>query len=302
MKIKKYFINKNENRLRTGWRILLFVIIGLAISKIFSFLIKLVGGPPDDVTISEAIKGIVVILIMTLSVWISRKYLDKKSLISLGLNFNKKSINDIIFGFGLAGFMIALIFFSLKLFGYLNIENIGFGYGIVSSIITVLLWLFSIGFAVGWSEELVFRGYLLQNLTEGIGIKWAALLSSAFFGLAHMLNPNASVLAGVIITILTFLLVLGWLRTGQLWVPIGLHAGWNFFMGPIFGLPVSGTTSESLVNITIVGPQWLTGGAFGPEGGILVLPIILIGIVILFYWTKKRADTPWTQQISMEKY
>jgi membrane protease YdiL (CAAX protease family) len=298
MKIKNYFINKNEKRLRTGWRILIFLLIGVAIAKLFSFLIKLIGGPPDNITISEAIKGVVVILIMTISVLISRKFLDKKSFVSLGLKFNKHSFSEMLFGFVLSGFMIALVFFSLLLLGYLNIETIGYNAGILSPIITLLLWLFSIGIAVGWSEELVFRGYLLQNLTEGIGIKWAAILSSAFFGLAHMFNPNATVLAGIIITLLTFLLVFGWLRTGQLWVPIGLHAGWNFFMGPIFGLPVSGNDSESIVHNSIVGPKWFTGGEFGPEGGILVLPIILIGLVILFFWTKKRDNTPWTKQIN----
>ncbi|MEE9572822.1 MAG: type II CAAX endopeptidase family protein [Candidatus Neomarinimicrobiota bacterium] len=298
MKIKKYFINQNENRLRTGWRILLFLIIGVVIAKFFNYFIKLIGGPPDNATISEAIKGVVVILIMTISVWISRKYLDKKSLISLGIKLNKRGIFDLFFGFTLSGIMIVIIYFLLLMLGYLSIENIGYNAGVLSSIITILVSLFSIGFAVAWSEELVFRGYLLQNLTEGIGIKWAAVLSSIFFGLAHMLNPNASVLAGILITILTFLLVVGWLRTGQLWVPIGLHAGWNFFMGPVFGFPVSGHSAEGLVNNTIIGPEWITGGEFGPEGGIIVLPVILVGFIVLFFWTKTKDKTPWTQQIS----
>jgi membrane protease YdiL (CAAX protease family) len=297
MKIKKHFINQNENRLRMGWRILLFLIISVAIAKIFGFFLEMIGGPPDNATISEAIKGMVVILIMTSSVWISRKYLDKKSLISLGLKLNKRSIIDLFFGFTLSGIMIATIYFSLLMLGYLSVENIGFNAGTFTSIITILASLFSIGFAVGWSEELVFRGYLLQNLTEGIGIKWAVILSSIFFGLVHMLNPNASVLAGILITIITFLLVAGWLRTGQLWVPMGLHAGWNFFMGPIFGLPVSGRSAESLVDNVIVGPEWITGGEFGPEGGIIVLPVILIGFIVLFFWTKTRDRTPWTQEI-----
>ena len=95
--------------------------------------------------------------------------------------------------------------------------------------------------------------------------------------------------------LITFILVLGWLRSGQLWIPFGLHAGWNFFLGPVFGFPVSGMLEDSFIKLTINGPEWITGGDFGPEGGFLVLPMIGIGVILLFVLTQKRKDTPWDQ-------
>ncbi|MFC1785353.1 lysostaphin resistance A-like protein [Candidatus Neomarinimicrobiota bacterium] len=293
--IKNIFVNPSENRLRTGWRILIFIIIFLAIAKILNILIKLLGGPPEDKILSELLKSAFLIIVTFIAVFICRKFIDKKSFKSFGLEFKKNGLTDLLIGFLISGLLISMVFLALNIMGYVEIENFGYDILYINTIITSLLWFFIIGISVSWFEELTFRGYLLQNLTDGIGIKWAALLSSVIFGLLHLLNPNASVLPGIIIILITFLLVLGWLRTGQLWIPFGLHAGWNFFMGPIFGFPVSGMVEDSLLKLTITGPEWITGGDFGPEGGFLVLPIIGIGFILLFVLTKGRKDTPWIQ-------
>lgn len=92
-----------------------------------------------------------------------------------------------------------------------------------------VLWLFGIGLAVGWSEELAFRGYLLQNMRDGLGLFWAVILSCLLYGLLHMSNPNSTVLSGLLVAWFGFLRIFGWLRTGQLWFSIGMHVGWNFF-------------------------------------------------------------------------
>ena len=76
---------------------------------------------------------------------------------------------------------------------------------------------------------------------------------------------------------------------------MGMHAGWNFFQGPIFGFEVSGMGSQSLINHTLSGPEWITGGTFGPEAGIPVIPAIILALLIMYLWTNKREDTPWIQ-------
>jgi len=293
--IKNIFVNPIEHRLRTGWRILIFIITFLAIAKVLNILIKLVGGPPDNKLLSELLKRSFLIVVSTVAVVISRKFLDKKSFKSFGLNFNKNGMTDLLIGFFISGLMIGIIFLSLKTMGYVKIENFGFNNVAISNMFTFLLWLLIIGVSVSWFEELTFRGYLLQNLVDGIGNRWAVLISSIIFGLIHLQNPNATILSGIIIILITFILVLGWLRSGQLWIPFGLHAGWNFFLGPVFGFPVSGMLEDSFIKLTINGPEWITGGDFGPEGGFLVLPIIGIGMILLFVLTKKREDTPWDQ-------
>jgi membrane protease YdiL (CAAX protease family) len=296
--IKNLFFNQVENRLRTGWRILIFLTIFLVIAKILNVLVKLIGGPPDNIILSELTKGIFLIVVSTISVILSRKFIDKRSLISFGLDFKQYGITDLIIGLIISGLMISMIFLFNIIMGYIEIESFGFHNILINTVFTFLLWLLIIGVSVSWFEELTFRGYLLQNLNDGIGIKWAVLLSSIIFGLLHLLNPNATILSGIIIILITFILVLGWLRTGQLWISFGLHAGWNFFMGPVFGFPVSGMLEDSFFKLKINGPDWITGGEFGPEGGYLVLPIIGIGIVILFILTKNRKDTPWNNFVS----
>ncbi len=291
--IKNIFVNPIEHRLRTGWRILIFIITFLAIAKVLNILIKLIGAPPDNKFLSELLKGSFLIVVSTLAVVICRKFLDKKPFRSFGLDFKKNGVTDLLIGFLVSGLMIGMIFLSLKIMGYVKIENFGFNNMAISTLITFFLWLLIIGVSVSWFEELTFRGYLLQNLTDGIGIRWAVLLSSIIFGLIHLQNPNATLVSGVIIILITFILVFGWLITGQLWILFGLHAGWNFFLGPVFGFPVSGLHEDSFMKLTIEGPEWLTGGEFGPEGGFLVLPIIGIGLILLFVLTKKRKDTPW---------
>jgi membrane protease YdiL (CAAX protease family) len=143
----------------------------------------------------------------------------------------------------------------------------------------------------------VFRGYLLQNLGDGIGIFWAVAIMSIYYGLIHMSNPNSTLLAGTIITIFGFLRIFPWLRTRQLWLGMGMHAGWNFFQGPIFGFGVSGYNTETLIKQSVIGPDWITGGSFGPEAGLAVLAALLIGLVGVYLWTGRREHTPWLSEI-----
>jgi membrane protease YdiL (CAAX protease family) len=81
-----------------------------------------------------------------------------------------------------------------------------------------------------------------------------------------------------------------YLRTRQLWLPIGLHIGWNFFEGTIFGFPVSGTTSYQLIHQSVSGPEIITGGAFGPEAGLILLPALLLGTAMVIILTRNRRD------------
>lgn len=75
-----------------------------------------------------------------------------------------------------------------------------------------------------------------------------------------------------------------------------MHAGWNFFQGPIFGFQVSGVDNESLIRHSVIGSDWLTGGSFGPEAGIVVLPVVLLGLLVMYLWTAKRDNTPWIKE------
>ena len=130
------------------------------------------------------------------------------------------------------------------------------------------------------AEELMFRGYPFQHLEQGIGAIGAITVFSVMFGAVHLANPGAS-LWGLINTILIgVLLSISYLRTRALWLPWGIHFGWNFALGFLFGLPVSGLRLFNVVvRTTASGPNWITGGSYGLEGSATAVVVILMGVV-----------------------
>ncbi len=148
-------------------------------------------------------------------------------------------------------------------------------------------------------EELTFRGYLIKNLAEGlrcriIGPRWAAVLaivvSSLLFGQGHAGNLNATAFSTVN-TIIVALLVLsaGYALTGELALPLGFHAAWNFVQVCVLGL--SGGASvlgASFIGLSGKGPTLWTGGAYGPEGGLLGTAAFVLGFVAILGWVRRR--------------
>jgi uncharacterized protein len=154
-----------------------------------------------------------------------------------------------------------------------------------------LLLLNLVTFAVAaLAEEAAFRGFPYRRLIAAIGPVGATIVMSVFFGLLHALNPSAT-MASVLITMFAGLLLsVAWLRTHGLWLPWGLHFAWNASMGLVFGLPVSGiTTFSTVVQTRAIGPLWLTGGDYGPEGALLTIFILLIAIAVLVRLTRDYA-------------
>jgi membrane protease YdiL (CAAX protease family) len=133
-------------------------------------------------------------------------------------------------------------------------------------------------------EEVMFRGYPFQRLVEAVGPVWAVTGASALFAAAHLGNPNASgVLSWAFFNTIAIgvLLAVAYLRTRTLWLPFGIHFGWNFALGFVFGLPVSGLNDFSvLVNGSIRGPQWLTGGAYGLENSGAAAILLVLGLLL----------------------
>lgn len=125
-------------------------------------------------------------------------------------------------------------------------------------------------------EEILFRGYLFQQLLSRAGPIPAVTLFSGLFALAHLGNPSATPLSTLNTFLSGVLLSVAYWKTRALWLPIGLHWSWNFCMGPLLSLPVSGIElSPTLLRVERAGAQWLTGGAYGPEGGAAVAMVCL---------------------------
>ncbi|MCB1025758.1 MAG: CPBP family intramembrane metalloprotease, partial [Acidobacteria bacterium] len=234
-------------------------------------------------------------------VYLARRFLDKKTFVSLGLVVNKRSVMDLVFGFFLSGAMAATFFLILQTTGLIEFHgfNLGVdlgtaqnksGYVQFMSVISIgsLALMLLEHILVGYWEELVFRGYLFQNMVSGMGLSLAIIASCLIYGLIHAGNPNAGILSSSIIVMFGFLRLYGYLSTKLLWLSIGMHIGWNFYQGPIFGFAASGHKKATLFNITQNGPDWLTGGEFGPEASVIVIPIVIGAMFAMRWWSKRQ--------------
>ena len=146
------------------------------------------------------------------------------------------------------------------------------------------------------SEEMLFRGALFRWIEE-FGGSWAALLvTSALFGAAHLSNPNATVVAAVGIAFEAgVMLGAAYMLTRSLWLPMGLHAAWNFTQGEIFDVPVSGTEVHGLVVARLSGPPLLTGNGFGLEASLIAI-IVATAFGLWLLWLAIRKGElvqPW---------
>ncbi len=278
------FISPNEPRLRAGWRLLAqtalmlpFTCLSLVILLIresFSFAVELL-----------LLQGVGLFSI-TLSVFLARRFIDRRSFTSLGLRLDRQALADTAAGLLMAALMMGLLALLLWAAGWLSPPGFSWQFA-PNAAGQVALWL-AIFVITGWNEELLSRGYHLQNLRDGLNLPWAVLLSSAVFGVAHIINPNASWVAVANITLAGIFFAFAYWRTQSLWLPIGLHIGWNFLLGVVFGFPVSGITTYRLANPEIIGPQAWTGGSFGPEAGLVILPILLFGALLVYGYTHRN--------------
>jgi hypothetical protein len=284
------FISPGELRLRAGWRLLLQSLFLVLIMGLLGILANQVPGFLSDITYPAflLLGALVTSLAITISVFLARRYLDRRSFTSLGLRVNSQALIDILFGIGLTGLMMGLIFIVLWAVNWLQIESFAWqveNWGNVAASILAVVALFTF---VSWQEELLTRGYWLQNLSAGLSQSLGVLLSSAVFALAHWFNPNLNWQALLGLFLAGLFLAYGYLRTRQLWLPIGLHLGWNFFEGTLFGFPVSGQYEYQLIRQTVTGPDLITGGSFGPEAGLVLLPVLILGAAGIYYYTKNR--------------
>jgi uncharacterized protein len=140
-------------------------------------------------------------------------------------------------------------------------------------------------------EELLFRGVLFRLLEEWSGTWIALAISAAFFGAAHAFNPGASWVSSISIAVEAgVLLGAAYVVAKNLWFPIGLHFGWNYFEGPIYGTQVSGTTLKaSALTAHVSGPAWLSGGAFGPEAGVCAVATCTLAAIALLLYASRHS-------------
>lgn len=187
----------------------------------------------------------------------------------------RKLVPHMLIGIALGVTLLSVVIGVLWLAGSYHVLGTG---GQVPWLTMILM----VGLGAGISEEIVFRGVLFRIVEEGLGT-WAALgVSALAFGAIHMGNPNATLWSSLAIAIEAGILFgLVYHVTRSLWFCIGLHAAWNVMEGPVFGTSVSGLPAQGWIKATLTGPDWLSGGHFGPEASV-VTPACCLALAAIF--------------------
>jgi uncharacterized protein len=206
------------------------------------------------------------------------RYADDRPAAALGIGVSRQAVRQSGLGFAIGAAALGSAVLCMALTGSLRYQ---------AEQGTVVAWVVTLGaqaavFAVAaFAEEAMFRGYGFQVLARAAGPAAATALSSTLFAVAHGANPDVGVFALVNIFLAGVLLAVAYLRTLSLWFATAVHMAWNWTMATLFDLPVSGIQvfDTPLYQPSIGGPAWWSGGAFGPEGG--VVGTIGFGVALL---------------------
>jgi uncharacterized protein len=213
-----------------------------------------------------------------------RKYVDVKGLLSLGFQKFRRN-KDMILGLVVGFSLIATGFLIMFLTGNLSVETINPDAGYLAGSLILCLM-------ISWIEELSFRSYILNNLLDSFHPYIALLVSSFLFAVFHMFNPGMSLLPFINLMLAGILLGIVFIYTKTVWFALSLHFSWNFFQGPVFGFPVSGIETESLLGQRPPETNIITGGDFGFEGSLICTALLITGIFVIDrYYNKTGINT-----------
>ncbi|HEY9403025.1 MAG TPA: type II CAAX endopeptidase family protein [Pyrinomonadaceae bacterium] len=293
------FLNRH-GRLRSGWRLAIFcAVYYTALAAFFTalygifFLLK-ISNPNARLagTLGYVVQAFVLFTTALVVGWGCGRLFEDLPLRALGWARHRGWVRDL-----LAGSLLGAL--SLMLAALVATAFRGFQFSVAPSISSVAFLKTFFGAAVIFiiaaaAEEMLFRGYPLQTMMRALPFLAAVVPSSVLFAYVHLDNPNVSWgFTFVNTTLAGFWLAVAYLRTRSLWFPLGLHWAWNWAMGALLGLPVSGITSLTrapLLSATDNGPAWLTGGAYGIEGGAACTLALIISTIFIWKTRLLRAD------------
>lgn len=280
-------------RLRSGWRASFFLfafvffvtgwtILGEIITSISSL------GINSSSPLFWGMSLGALLFIVTILSWLCGKLFEGLPVKAFGWSIYRGWFRDFVLG-SVCGILTITVACAICLLtGSITLAPNAFA-GTTAIMLTLLVSavIFILGAAF---EEALYRGYIMQTFSRA-HIAWLAIiLTSVFFALGHAANPNASTM-GLVNTVLAGLwFSAAYLKTRSLWFPFTAHFFWNWFQGPIFGVPVSGITNiitAPVMTYTDAGPEWLTGGKYGIEGGIACTIAIALSTIVVWFMPLK---------------
>jgi uncharacterized protein len=308
------FIDRSTGRLRALWRLAIqYLIFRLLVLLFFNLLVvawllassggQVSSGGLDALVVPDSpalplVSGVAGLVVAILTVWLAGRFLDRRSFSAFGFHLGAGWWLDLLFGLVLGALLMTVVFLVELGLGWVEVTGSFEAQGGAPFLISMLFPIVTF-LCVGVSEETVFRGYQVKNAAEGLNypslgprgaILLAWVLSSVFFAVLHADNPNATPISTLNIILAGLMLGFGYVLSGELAMPIGLHITWNFFQGAVYGFPVSGfgAFGATLLATEQDGPELWTGGSFGPEGGLLVPAVMLLGMSLVALWTHLR--------------
>ena len=250
---------------RAPWRLLFFaaglVVAGIAVAVIYSPLSGKLGLRGMTAMTGSSVVNVVTTLVAT---WFALRWLDRKSWLEVGLGSRAARPQLLVGGFLIGGAAISLPILLLILFGWLRYAAVlvpPLGHPIVR--VTLLL------IPAAFFEELLMRGYLLTVLRDAWNWPMAVAVTSVAFGLLHLRNAGAEFQSVALVTVAGVFLATVRIVTGSLYAAWAAHFAWNWVMAVLFHASVSGIAFDApSYRYVDAGPDWATGGVWGPEGGI----------------------------------
>lgn len=286
------FIFLNERELRAGWRLLIACAIFYLISSVVFLVLQPLlrrlgqGFSPASLIVQEALG----FLIVALTTWIMSK-IEHRNMGEYGLPLRASQPLSCFFrGYIFWGFLpLSLLLLTLRALHRFYFGNLILHQGQIFYWAAMWGILFCL---VGFTEEYSLRGYLLYTLADGIGFWPAAVVLASLFAIAHTRNPGETRI-GILMTAFFAMFAAVTLRyTGNLWLAVGAHAGWDWGQSYFYGVNDSGLQLPGhLLNPHIEGAAWLNGGSDGPEGSILCL-VLMACMSLLFVQLYRRANKP----------
>jgi uncharacterized protein len=263
------FLDRHRD-LRSGWRIALFVVMIAAAGVALRMTL------PGYVLGNPAVGAILAVSLLLLASWVMTRFFNRKPLAAIGFWFHDRTFRELGLGMLLGFVMMSGIVLVELVLGYIHVAWRGLTLSEAAGVVAVSVLIFVLAALV---EELLFRGYAFQTLMQMITFAPAVLVMSLLFGLGHVFNPHATLLSTANVVLAGVWLSFAYLKTRGLWLPLGLHFAWNFTQTTIYAFPTSGLVFEDrkLWILEQTGPDWITGGAFGPEGGVLATLVLLLG-------------------------
>jgi uncharacterized protein len=284
--VPHFGIWKGPKGLRAGWRLLIFAAIlaplGYGTSRVVDAVtLRLHADPSSPFANIIAIDLLIIPLLIATSIM---GRIEHRSFADYGLPwqraFGRRFWQGA--GFSFASFTILLLVMRLAgVFSFGDLALHGWDVGKYAVVWSVLLFLGAL------LEDFLYRGYLQFTLTTGIGFWPAAAITSLLMGGLHYFNPGGHGLGPVSATIYCLVTVLVLRRTGNLWMPLGIHSAWAFGEVYFYGVPDSGYRANGhLLTASFHGNAWLTGGGFGPEASIFTLVLMGIWFAIFSFWLR----------------